>query len=42
LDEVVETTTEGVVLNITVLLSIPLEQSRYTGMPPDPLVVTLG
>lgn len=41
LDEPVETTTEGVVLNMPTLASIPVEQSRYVGMLPDPLVVAL-
>ena len=40
LDEPVETTTEGVV-SIPTLASIPVEQSRYVGMPPEPLVATL-
>lgn len=42
LDELVETATDGVVLLIiAIVLSMPLEQSRYTGMPPDPLLVAL-
>ena len=41
LDEPVETTTDGVVLNIPTLASIPVEQPRYAGMPPDPLVAAL-
>jgi len=40
LDEPVETTTEGVV-SIPTLASIPVKQSRYVGMPPEPLVATL-
>lgn len=40
LDEPVETTTE-VVVNIPTLASIPVEQSRYVGMPPEALVATL-
>jgi hypothetical protein len=41
LDGLVETTTEGVVFIIPMLVSMLLEQSRYTGMPPDPLLVAL-
>jgi hypothetical protein len=41
LDELVETTTEGVVFIIPMLVSMLLEQPRYTGMPPDPLLVAL-